>query len=1777
MSISKYLCFFFLISLIQSQENITYIMQMGKSPEPTVYSEQKRVNLNIDISAIKNKNANNLIFYLYPNNNYNYIKAYLSLSKQNPTFDDCDYKILSDSKPTFYLSKKEFENINYFYISVECKDNCYFYYSGHGMTEYNLIERTRFTKFFNLNEVLKTKFNFENNKESILFTAISSDSDEICFKVKLNNDTKIKPTKILPNSYGLILQSNLKDNFTSAEFEFQNCLENKLNYALISTVTIFNDNFYEKVDLFENVITAINSSKVNRKLFKFTSKKEGKYSIRIETISLNLIVEVINHERKDNQYQIKKMIKQIGFINLDLEENKEYDINFYVENPPKDIIGIRFQIIYYEELIDFQFKNMEIFRNIPTRDFLSSGKINYYRVISRGDNFTTLEYHLHILSGYPILYYIKCTDFPNCKYNYNDIQEEIKKGNAITNQDINDNIFIYVTPEDGDFYLNKTQYLAVVYCDENKKGKKDCEYQIEIHNTKGKGGNLLLLDNVITYDSIKKSDSEYDYYKFEVNELKINYVHIVSYCYSGYINLNPKFLGKGFEESNRINYGNIEEYVFKRDNNNTIDGYFNLQIIGKESSFYSILYYTDQDYSNIKSGEEIIKVLKLGETKLLRFTNRNLDDKSLYIININAINCELKAKLNEREQIEIKNHQFIIKNEDPDYDKSFYEVNIIASKLDDIDNKQYDYCIFQISGNENHEERELTLNEGYNHITNFNKDISSFTYIYPYYLNQVDGDEELFFSIIKNDNSKYKIISKINQGENVENEFILNEQKLIFLKDDLKKNCKNILICPIKLTIKLTSEIKEDENYKLSFKFLSTHNIPKYLNSIYEIDGVKTDSDNKLLNSKYSYFYKDVKKLEKDQIEIYYIDFIRGHGNVVVKLIPKNIIEENANWNRRIVLPVNDTNNGSLYVEYNIQNHFFKLDDKITEKCSDFNCEVYIGVYSLDSYDDDKKNFEDAENYKLNEFTIRSIKYTNIKENELLFFYLNENKKDVNLNFNIEKNSDVIFINFNSDSCYLNIETEVDSKKVSWEINSSNELFLINANDEKIKKDNLKGLNFKLIGNLEKNAQECRFSIRYYIHEKDYPEIFVANSNIETIGKFNNYNLCYFVIPILLVQKVKNVAIYLNDINKINSDDLEIHANILELNEYLKLDTPEKIIKKFPTSNDGEHDYTTKDNFDKNYLYINRIGDKNLDYIILITVENISEKKSNSLVNLLTIFDKVKNSVKVNNDKFELVKIYNKKKVNLNLSGRNNTFYIELGLANGEVQLENLQRQIEKFNLTKGRIYGLYYKPISGEQYQLENFMHLGSSLLFIRLTQNDFKNNINKISYNNRNVIRFNSKYSQIKFPISFYTNIDKDFVSYDNDIQISIKLIKENKINKTNDNFNLIGGLVDNDFINKVKYTNEKIEPEITSENEFNDGLREARFIFRNQIIKDNINKNVNFFVLINNDDQMYNDFIVEVNILKIGLINEKLVIPDNNYYFSNITSNIQIYKLKKNTDNDEKMLIEFSSSFSDNYYITINKENSQNFTQNYTDFIQSDVFKYGKSYIEINLKRSTDIKYILFAIIKNETYSENRNIRKKRNDNSTINNFILKYKTNKFYNFSLPDENIIFLNDSLTFSVKRIMREKTLVEDAVYYMNIYSKDEIKDKNQLKKLAPLIKPKYKFIPTNYTEVDILFKIDESILKDGKFYICILVTAYYDNTQEILQYEIYDYEYNKPPSDNPKSKWWIWVIIILIIIFVGFIIYIYLFKNKLTNNGSNNNYYDLNKVSGGLLDEKEN
>ena len=1763
--------FLILISLTISQDFTTYYMTMEKGAEPTIYSENKLVYITVNIEAIKNKSATDLIFYLYPSNIYNYIKVYLSFEIPQPSFDDSDYKIVSDPKPTFYLSKEEFNNINQFYICVECKDNCFFYYAGHGMTQFNLMERTKFDKYLKPGETLNARYNFRNIEKTVLFTALSPDSDSICFTAKADNQEYI-PQKILSNSYGIIVN---KPNCGYIDFSFKSCIENKGNYASISTVLIeLNDykEYYEKVDPFEHVITGIKcTSNDCRKLYTFNTLKKGNYSMRIETNSLDLIVSLTPH--KDSSYILyENNIKQIGYLTWNLNESSSYDLTFYLKDelrPNYDLIGIRFQISFDFELYDFQFRNMELFRNIPARDTIPISSINYYRIISRGDDSSPLEYHLRMLKGSPILFYIKCEDYPNCQYNKEDLDQLREEKKAITNQDVNNNIYIYITPDEGDFYHNKTQYLALVYCDESKSISEDCEFQIEIDNTQGKGSNFVLLDNIITYDALQKDEN--DYYKFEIYDNSINKVYISTFSFTGNVDLFPKFIGQGFSEPKYINYGNYEQFVFNKNTSEVIDGYFNLNVLGKDNSFYSILYYTDKDdVSEIKSGEKVIQVLQGEYSKEFKLYNRDKNHKVTYIINIDGLNCELKARLNDRQEIEIKKYyQYIINSDDADYYNDYYKLSLSISKYISVEPKDYDYCLFQISGNEILNERELSLNEGYTHIETFSNKIKSLTYVYPYYLvkNDLMGKkEELYLSLLKNDNYKYLIIYQINKGGPLESNFISNSKYLKFSSDDLINECQNVLICPIKITINLKSEIEDDKKPQIEFSFLSSHNVPQYINKEIKYDGIPIDTKDQLYNSKYSYYYKDLKALKENEFEYIYVDFKRGHGSAVGKIVPKNVIEPNSNWNQRIALPVKNSQSLPYYIPFDEDNHLFKISKSDTEKCADYNCEIYIGVYNLDN----------ENNIKLNTFSIYSQNYVNLKENELISYYIDSNIKEIENKFTINKDSEVVYITYYSDMCKMTIKTKKGEEEVSWDINSSEELIEIKSIDPKLQLENLKGLTFNLKTTPDNLSNYCKYSISYYIPEKNYPEVFNSKNNIATLGKFNDNNKIYFTIPVSVIDNTKNIEIYINSNKKMSYDDIEIYVNKMNLDDYLNLDA-QGIINAMLTKEKNK--YSSEGQFSSDYLIIEENNVDKTDIIYLVTVQNINKNETSSIISLLTKFGEVGDISKVKDEKFELMKINKNTNLTFDIGGNNKTYFVELGLIQGKILLENSQRQIEKFNLSSEKVYGLFINPFQGERYILTN-KNDDSSLIYAKYSENIHKSNINKIAYNKKNIIRYNTKYSQIKFPISYYAPVDKEIIDLGYDIQISIKLVKQNKVNQTNDNFTLIGGLVDNEFINKIKYSEEKIsQPDISSENIFNDGLREARFIFNNSIIKDNINKKGIFFISINNNNgDFYNDFITDVQILSINTKGDKLIIPNDNYYFLNVNLDLDktILKLKKSYFSDLTMQIEFSSSFKDEISITINPQSEDiDYTKNTTDIIKKDYLKYGKSIIELKIEDYYNIKFIEFALL-----PKKKNLLQKLKENNT-NYFVIRYQTSKNYNFTLPQEKLNFDSEKAILNATRVMREKTLVQDAVYDLNIYLQDKIKDREKLKSISSIEKPEYKFTSSELSEKYVLFKIDKNILKDKKLYFVLSVTANYDDDQEILIYDILNVENGKPidPGDKgEKSKWWIWLIIIIIVVLSVCLVYIFIIRKKNNDAPSKEfdyNQYNLNAVSGGLLDEK--
>ena len=1140
---------------------------------------------------------------------------------------------------------------------------------------------------------------------------------------------------------------------------------------------------------------------------------------------------------------------------------------------------------------------------------------------------------------------------------------------------------------------------------------------------------------------------------------------------------------------------------------------------------------------DIKSGEEFIKKLKgQNEVKIFRFSNRNKNEGSSYVIDINILNCELFAKLNNRIiTIISKNHQFIINQKDDDYNEEFYNIMIYIKTYINIKPKNYDYCLFQISGIEINKERGLNLMDGYSHIEKFNQYVKSLSYIYEF--KSLKNETKQIYCLIKkkDKNSIYSIKYQINNNNGKDTEFLSNKKYLIFPSNELSNICKDLQICPLKIIITLKSEIKENQNNELEIEFLSLNNTPTYMRKDeVKYNAIISDSNNKLSNSKYIYYYQDINFLN-NSFQYIFINFKRGFGSAIAKIIPKEIIEPNSNWNNRIKLPIKNSDNLTYYIPYDESNQMFKISENETKYCIKYNCEIYIGIYSN----------ENENKIKLNEFSIHTGNYTSLKENELLYFSIEKEHLEQRVTFIVEKESDVVYINFNSDMCRMTIVSTYNAKAKFWKIDSSIQLFPIYANDTQFKLKSLKGLVFSLRVKSENNLNGfCKFSVKYFIPEKNYPEIYFVNTNVASIGKFNNNNFSFFIIPCLNIHNINNLTIYALNDNQMFSDDFEIYVNKMNLEDYYKLNSNE-IKKEMPSQ--FNHQFSSSLQFNTDYLILNNINNEINDIVFLVSVENKNKIKSDSLIYLLTRFDDIKEKVKIEYGMYELVKIKPNEKIILDFGKNNKNYFVEFNLIEGNVLIENSKFDNERLNLMNNKIYGLFINPSNEEYYTLIN-KNNDYSLVYVKYIENDFKNTINQISYNKKNLIFYNNKYSKIKFPISFYTKIDNTILNKGNDIQIIIQFI-----NQTIDNFNFISGLVDIDYINKLKYSNEKIiRQNISSENIFQNGLNEVRFIFNNSIIKNNIQKNNVFFISLNNEKDIYNNIMIEINILPINSKNDNiLILPKDNYYFSNFDSGKTILKLKKSNKEDKTMLIEFSYSFNDNIIISINPENTNiDYYKNNSDLIEREIIKNGKSYIELKLDKFPNIKYIEFTLLIKQTNSK---ILKEKNNN---NYYIIRYQIEKNLSFIIPEMKIKYSKENSIFSVSKILNGKNMVKFAIYEMNIYLEKEIKDKKEINSFYSLINPKYKFNPTEFSENEVFFKINNSIIQNQNLFISIIVTANYNTEQEILQYEIL-YLNNEIPNDKNKkykNKIWIWILICFLLI-VCILIFIIVFKRQNKNN----------------------
>ena len=260
--------------------------------------------------------------------------------------------------------------------------------------------------------------------------------------------------------------------------------------------------------------------------------------------------------------------------------------------------------------------------------------------------------------------------------------------------------------------------------------------------------------------------------------------------------------------------------------------------------------------------------------------------------------------------------------------------------------------------------------------------------------------------------------------------------------------------------------------------------------------------------------------------------------------------------------------------------------------------------------------------------------------------------------------------------CKMSIKTKKGEEEVSWDINSSEELIEIKSIDPKLQLENLKGLTFNLKTTPDNLSNYCKYSISYYIPEKNYPEVFNSKNNIATLGKFNDNNKIYFTIPVSVIDNTKNIEIYINSNKKMSYDDIEIYVNKMNLDDYLNLDA-QGIINAMPTKEKNK--YSSEGQFSSDYLIIEENNVDKTDIIYLVTVQNINKNETSSIISLLTKFGEVGDISKVKDEKFELMKINKNTNLTFDIGGNNKTYFVKLGLIQGKILLENSQRQIEKF------------------------------------------------------------------------------------------------------------------------------------------------------------------------------------------------------------------------------------------------------------------------------------------------------------------------------------------------------------------------------------------------------------------------------------------------------------------------------------------------------------------
>ena len=1487
-----------------------------------------------------------------------------------PSYDDSDYKTVDKNTSLVINIPSDASSGK---IGIECKNVCNFILKYQIVTKIPVLNDRSFDLILKSDEEIElfytpiilddfsNKFTFFSNAPPEFTLTIVNENNE-------NNET-ISPLTEFYNGYGLLVGNK---KYPEGNFTFKLNLDGKQEELIhVSNRLLTTEPRKLSVGDFHNSIIDIED--LGQECFILPEEENDKnYNLNFLSYTKNILVTF-------DGIDTFTINSESDYIQIDA---KKYE-QMCLSSSNGNIATTTFQILDGTEQTENQDAQMPLYRGLPKKSKLLKDQIAYYKLHYYPTDSEYLLMNLKSIEGKAKLYYGICTNYSNCNFQKEDLEE------LETEKDINNNIFIkkLIEKDMKKPYLDPKFQVAVVYCDNNEE-EKDCDYYITISNDKDV---INIIENQKYYSSVNfnKSD-EYQLNIFD-SETELEYLFINLYSYTGQGQISiyyDKEMTKEIDTAKITAYQNVQTALITASDlqNKTLNGNYYIKVEGLSNTIYSIYYYTatkDVDLNTyyISSNEVNIQAIKIdGQENSFLVKNKGIYKKVPFLYEYNSLNCDLEVSLTgETEVIDDRNHQFIIDTTKPYYDSDYYEMKIKVKNADIEEPSPDMLCLVALMGGEVDDNRENVLSDGVVQKGKLTKNVDYVNYLYSFIVDSLDDDLTLSFQ----KDSNY--ITEVNYAFENSDLFTYNvvntEKKFVFKKEDFYNYCIHYNeSCTLKIQIKINDEEKEKLNNDSYIDFMLSINNKKTYPSYLPKD---TLIKNVLQTNQYQYYYLDIGKDEECDI---ILDFNEGFGQAIAKIVKMDDVEENPNYNRRVVLPLPGMEENYIFDQYTKE---LKVTKNMTSKC-DGGCEIYIATFHID------QNYTDL----ISTFSIFYRKNNNI-------VYLSENTfghgnletlEDIHIfRTKINKDTDAVIFNIIGDHTivYINKGEEVpspDNKDYTIDSDIQNQLII---DDEESFVDQLFTY-IVITTKLDLN------NIRNYDIKLSTPDS--KSVNIELIDFLHN-NPCYFsednkkcnyMLPVETYNLEQSLYLFTAD-----NQNTYVYANYISMVEFDSL-TPEEKSEKLPKRTPES----------KSYLILN-ITERESEVYVLVTVETSLETiENNSTANFVVggFLHPNISFLRPNSYSFYSIK-YTDTIDNIYL-GIESEYMCNLRFifisGRGNITQIDLEKVVHFGELDQTNYFTFSFEPQLKEQKLFEVIISDKDEdedvYFFTYLESISNKTNIIEMKYSDV----YEQKYELLMsdqitnfLPLSFYellpNNITKD-IQYIVQISDRIPYVREfdRKI------FYVKGYILNKTTIEDIILNIDLIEKEKDLLNGvYYNKLFTSDIILTKDIIdKYAIYKENYFFIFISNtvsEEIKFN--YTEIDILK------------SSFYFSNINSYFN--NTVKDTENKNLLLVPqlgtyqmalevFVDGKSDlnDYDITVNQyiDDNCNYTTNLTSIIDFQYRENEKQYFGININPS--IHYIVANVIK-----------KNNNNNNTI--YFLKYRIDTDYPpfYSIGDRSVSY----------------------------------------------------------------------------------------------------------------------------------------------------------------------